>query len=818
MLKNYFLVAIRQLFKQQAFSIIHIIGLTIGIAVFLLISLYVVDEYSYDRFHEKGERIYRINQTFIWRDDDALFGSTGPAVKYAIKAEVPEFEDLTRVYTPGAMLVSLNNEKFNKIFEEEGILAVDSNFLQIFTFPLIRGDFNTALSKPYSIVITEEMANKYFDSEDVIGKLLQIGEGAEKQSYSITGVAKNTPSNSHIQFDFLVSMTSFSIVQKRHDSWMRTTFVTFGLTRPDVDQEVLAKKVAQVPGKYLETFLQKYRGISYREFLESGEEWDLYIQPLYDIHLKPTKIYSRLNDTADIGNLYITASIGLLILLISIINYINLATAKSSTRAKEVGIRKTVGSTKSMLVRQFLVESLLYVIIATIGAIIIIDLVLPEVNLFLEKKLSIQSLFQPIAIIGILFIMGIITLTSGLYPAFVLSRFVPVEVLKSSRSSHLGGNNIRSILTGFQFTISVGMIAITLIISRQISTILNFDLGFDKENKILVENVHRLDNNREPFQNEILKNPAIEAVSFSSDTPPLIFDFDNFTSYKNSSLSIPVNYLVIDEYFIDSYGLKLIAGRNFSKGFNDSLQIIVTETFLKSFEFEDAESAIGGKVKYGDTEFRIIGVTNEILANLSDQSHPTAFLDEKAPIFRNPNPQFTVKTRGSLSAEELNALLSDLENSWKRFSSDTPFTYSFIDKDFENIFSSTLQFQKIVQKTTFLLILITCLGMIGMVTFLIEKKNKEIGIRKVLGASISDILFLIFRRFAILLTVALFIATPLCWLLMRGWIENFAVQSRITVDIFILSGAMMLILTVGTIGVQTIKAALVNPIKFIKEE
>ncbi len=818
MLSNLLTVAIRTISRQKFFAFIHLVGLSLGLMVCIIITLFSINEISYDQFHSKADRIYRINQTFIWGDDDALFGSTGPAVMHAINEEVPEFEALTRVHPVGAQIISNAKAGQSILFEEENILAVDENFLSIFTFPLRVGNQETALSNPNAVILTDEMAAKYFPDEEAIGKNLEIGEGASKKSYKVTGVTASVPSNSHIQFDFLISMRSLPAVANRRDSWMWTTFVTFGLLREDASPDLVAEKVAAVPGKYLEAFLQKYRGISYAEFLESGEEWDLYIQPFLDIHLKSNHVYSRLNQTGNIQNLYILWVIGGLILGLSLINFINLSTAKSASRAREVGIRKVIGSGRTLLIYQFITESLLYVVSSVMIAFFLSELMLPFFNEVAGTDLDTSLLVNPVAIGCILFSTAVIALLGGMYPAFYLSSFEPAKVLKGKIAQGLKGGKVRNVLVTAQFSISIAMIACTLIVHDQVKFWTNYDLGFDRENKIIIENVNRLDGQAESFKNSLLSNPKVERASITSDTPPLIFDFDNFTRQEGQGYNISVNYLTADEDFMDLFDLQLIHGRGIQQGFNDSTNIVVNEYLTNAFGFESTEAAMGKKITYGHSDFRIIGVMKDFNTSLSNTNYPMAILDHQAPIFRNPNTKVVVDFNESLTAEEVQALLQEFEEIWQSFTAKSPFSYSFVDQEYQNLFTQTINFGRVLTGFAVLAVIIACLGLIGLVAFVIEKRNKEIGVRKVLGASILNIWVMLSSDFGKLLALGFVIAAPITWYVMNQWIQDFPLRTDISIVTIVSAGVLMILISALTTSFQTIKASKINPVDYLKEE
>ena len=820
MFKNLLTVAIRSIQRQRFFAFIHIIGLSLGIMVCITIALYTSYELQYDKFHTKADRIYRINQTFIWGDDDALFGSTGPAVVHALREEVPDFEALTRVHPTGPQVISRPVGSQPIMFEEEHVLAVDENFLEIFTFPLLQGDQLTALSLPNSIILTKETAKKYFKDQEALGEYLEIGEGADKKSYRVTGITADIPPTSHIEFDFLISMTSLPNVADRRDSWMWTTFVTFGLLREDANPSLVADKVAAVPGKYLEAFLQKYRGISYQEFIASGEEWDLYIQPLLDIHLRSTNVYSRLNQVGNIQNIYVLWGIGSLILILSLINFINLSTAKSASRAKEVGIRKVIGSGRSNLIYQFLTESLIYVVASVLIGFFLTELILPFFNGIVDTELTTSTILSPLALLTIVFSTLLVGMLGGLYPAFYLSSFQPAKVLKGKLSLGLKDGKIRNILVTAQFAISITMIACTLIVKDQVNYWMNYDLGFDKENKIIVEHVNRLgsESQMETYRNELLSNPKVKYVSIVSDTPPMIFDFDNFKRRGDKDYNLSVNYLTADESFIPSFDIQLIEGRGLEKTFFDSTNIVVNEYFVKAFGFESNQDAIGKDIQYNSIDFKIIGVMNDFNTSLSQTKYPVAILDHSAPIFRNPQTKMVIDLNVSATSDEIQDILGSAEKKWQVITAKSPFSYTFADQEYAEIFTQTINFGKLLTAFSILAVIIACLGLFGLVAYVIEKRTKEIGVRKVLGATVANIWMMLSSDFGRLLLVGFIIAAPLSWYMMSQWIQNYELRTDISLLTIVLAGVLMVLIAVLTTSIQTIKASRLNPVDQLKEE
>ncbi|REE05958.1 ABC transporter permease [Marinoscillum furvescens] len=818
MLRNLFTVAIRNLKRQKFFSILHIIGLSIGVAACLTVWLYSHHELSYDQFHEKADRIVRVNQTFIWGDTDDLFGSTGPAVIHALRSEIPEFESLTRAHTPGSRLVRYNAPDKLIMFEEDNIVAADSNFLQVFTFPLLRGNPATALTHPNSVVLTATTAQRYFGSIDVLGKQLEMGEGDQQKTVQVTGVAEDLPGNSHIEFDFLLSMSSFPRVQRQADSWMWTTFITFGVLRPDASLEQVAQKVAQVPGKYLEPFLQKYRGISYEEFKASGEEWDLYLQPLLDIHLRSTNVYSRLNEVNDIKTLYILWMVAGLTLLLSLINFINLSTARSTARAKEVGVRKVIGSGRSLLIFQFLTESVLLATAAVVVGILLTELSLSLFNQAMNTDLALKP-FQTILLLPSMAIIALgMGALAGIYPAFYLSSFRPAQVLKGTIQGGTKGTRVRNLLVTLQFTISIGLIGSTLIIQEQVHYWQSFDLGFDRDNKIIIQHANRLGNSFEAFKNDLLSNPLIEQVTYASDTPPLVHDFDNFTLDGQEEKQLSVNYVATDEHFTDVFGLEIIHGRSFSKAFNESNNIIVNRRLTQNLGFTTPEEALQHKLEHYGQKFTIIGVMDDFTTSLSGNQYPFAILANNAPIYRDSNYELTLNLSREVQPEELTTLLQTLEAQWQATNPKAPFSYAFVDQEYMQLFSQAIVFGKMLRALAILAVLIACLGLIGLIAYVIDKRNKEIGIRKVLGASMSSIWLLLSRDFGKLLGIGFVLAIPATWHLMNLWLEDYPIRTAISMFTLLAAGGIMLCTTLITMSFQTIKAAQIDPVKYLKEE
>lgn len=818
MLQNYFITTLRSAKKEKAFTVLNILGLTIGFTTCLYIGLYTIEELGHDTFHTKAERIYRVNQTFIWGETDKLFGSTGPGVMSAVANEVPEFEAMTRIHPLEDALVSSISKGSRRIFEEEGILSADSTFFQVFTFPLLKGNSKTALVYPFSVVITENIAEKYFGKLDIIGEELTLGERGDEKTYQITGVTADIPNNSHISFNLLTSMSSIERLKTQNDSWWWTTFVTFGVLRSDADPMLVSKKVADVPGKYLEPFLQKYKGISLEEFIASGEKWDLYIQPLLDIHLRSTHVFSRLNKVSDIKTIYTLVTLGGLILLLSVINFINLTTARATKRAKEVGVRKVLGSSRQNLIWQFMLESILFCTLAQVFSALLLGILIPYFNSLSGKEVTYGILGDSTLQLITLSITIIIGILAGIYPAFYLSAFNPGIVLKGKTTHSSGGGFVRNSLVTIQFTVSIALIACALIVNQQVQYWMNMDLGFNRDNKLIIQKVNRIGNSIEAFQNEIKTSTKVERVSFSSDTPPYIYDINIGQIKGNKEVNIDVSYFTTDEDFLDIYGLTLIVGRNFNEDFNDKRNVLVSRSLTKSFGFSDANEAINQTLVLEKNEVKIVGVFEDFITELNWEQLPIALYYKEGIDTVHPHRSLTVSFTKGTTSSDINDLLVELETIWSTFNPHIPLKYSFLDQEYEMIFDSDIRFGQLINLYSILAILIASLGLAGLVAYVIERRNKEIGIRKVLGASIHSIMRLLTSEFSKLLAIGFVIATALSWYIMNIWIEDFTYQTPISTTNFLIAGAIMALVALVTLSFQTIRAATSNPVNSLKEE
>ena len=817
MFKNYFKTTLRSARREKAFTALNIFCLAVGLTACLYVCLYTVTELNFDKFHEKADRIYRINQTFIWGEVDEQFGSTGPAVMNAVWSEIPEFETMCRIHPlENVPLVRAVSESEKVIFEEKKIRVVDSTFFNVFTFPLLKGNPKTALTQPNSVVLTREMAMKYFKTDDVLGKQLVIEDHEVNATFHVTGVAEDMPEYSHVTFDMLISMSSIERMSWSNDSWIWTTFVTFGVLRPDADPAFVAEKVAGVPGKYLEPFLMKYRGMTYKEFLATGEPWDLYLQPLLDIHLSAGKVFSRLNETNSIRRIYIMATISGLILLLSVINFVNLTTAKSSRRSKEVGVRKVLGSNRRDLMWQFVFESVFFCVVALVMSFGLLSFFIDQFNAVSGKEIIFSSVFHPSLLtlaVGFTVLIGVL---SGLYPAVYLSAFKPAKVLKSRVSAGAKGGLVRNGLVTLQFTISIALIACALIVKNQVAYWLDMDMGFNRNNIVVIQNAERLGQSMETFKNDLLALPAIKSASISSDSPPYIWDGDDNFQIQGSEQKNRISFWTADENFAEIYGLKIVAGRNFDPGKDHAISTVVTRSLVEKSGL-DIHEVLGKKLIYPELEATIVGVAEDFESEINWEQLPMAIYFNHTSYYRK-NREISIAYEDGLENEALSQLLTTIEDKWRNVEQGMPMNYYFLDERFRSIFESSMQFGRLINFYSILAMIIAGLGLTGLVAYVIERKTKEIGIRKVLGASVSSILVLLSGEFGRLLIIGFVLASGLSWYLMSQWVQDFTNQAPIPVYVFLVAGFAMLLVAVLTIGYQTMKAARANPVDSLRDE
>lgn len=825
-------IAFRHILRQKFYAILNLLGLAVGLGCCLLMMLYLVDEFSYDRFHEKADRIYRIDQTNIWVDNGAPFGSTGPAVMHALKAEIPELEAVTRIHTPGSVWLSQQDEKGDKrTFDEENILAADSNVFDIFSFDMLAGNPKTALRDPQSLVLTETAAKRYFGHTDVLGKQLLIRQNNEETNFTINGLVADIPHASHIQFDVLLSMTSFPRVKRQEGwTWIWTTFVTYALFEEGADMAKVKTKLDEIPPKYTETTLENIMNITYDDFLKQGKVWELFLMPLQDIRLYSGDTSNRLGPTGDIKQLTILGIVALLILILSCINFMNLATARASRRAREIGVKKVLGAHKSALIQQFLVESMLFSLLATVLGLALAELTIQPFNTLAAKELAIDPFLHPWlipALFGLSLFMGLL---AGSYPAFYLTAFKPVDVLKGSVQQGMKSKGMRNALVTFQFTISIGLIICTLFVYEQLQFTRDKDLGFEPDNLLVIQNIEQLEARQEVFKEEILKLSFVDKAANSDLSPPRIYSQDYFKALDGApDQEIPVSFMSVDADYLKTLGIELTAGRNFRKDQPAEAQrVIINEAAVRAMgwgipQTEGYEAPLGKRVQYlGDNvePFEVIGILKDFhFWSLHQEIEPLAIFVHEAPIWSQGQNYLSIRLdEGIESASQLEDAIAEVNNIWTEMVPGTPFTYSFLDQDFFESFQEEQRLGRVMGIFTFLAIFIACLGLLGLTAFSVEQRRQEIGIRKVLGAHPMQIVAMLSRSVITWILLAFVIATPLTIWLVNGWLETFAYRISVGPVAFVLAGGITILVAMLTMSFHAWQATRINPVEALRDE
>jgi putative ABC transport system permease protein len=789
MFKNYVKTGFRNLKKHKAFSFISVFGLAVGLSCCLLITLYVKNELSYDRFHKNAKNIYRVIMNQSWNpwQGKTLWNVTPGAAAAALEQDFPEVIRSSRVVSRRASV-----SVADKVFYETGFLYVDSDFLEIFNFPLASGNRKTVLNEPFSLLLTKEMSEKYFGNEDPVGKVLNINNSHE---YRVVGVLKNSPENSHLSFNFVTSMRSLLSIKgnERYDKWRPNWTRTYIQLQDGFDPGILQAK--------LPAFIKKYR--------DGDTENEFILQPLIRIHLHSTKIHDIVR--GDIKHIYFLSAIALIIMLIACFNYMNLATARASTRFKEVGLRKVVGADKKSLVRQFLGESISFSVLAFFMALVFARLFLPVFNTLINRNLSFNTFFDGLTILFIAGLVVMIGIVSGSYPAVYLSSFQPSSILQDKHSSRAkGAVRLRNILVVFQFSLSITLISCTLIVKTQLDFMRNKDLGFNKEeilNVVLRE--PKLIRDSETFRNILLQHSGIKDILVTQSLPTTI---SSNNVYKNPSWAgktaapeFYVNFGWVGYRFIDFYGIELLQGRNFSREYaTDKEACIINETAARIIGWEDPV----GKVM---DDFPVIGVVKDFhFRPLKDKIEPVALR-----LNRPGRPKyFSIK----IYSDRLEKTITFIEKKWKEASPDYPFSFFFLDEQVDRTFRAEVRLLKIFNNFSFLAILLSSLGLFGLALFTADRKTKEIGIRKVLGASVPQILVLLSREFVRWILLANLIAWPLAYLSMNKWLDSFAYKTNMSVAMFIMAGLIALCVSILTVSYQSLKAAKANPVDSLRYE
>lgn len=803
MFKNYFKIAFRNLARNKGYSAINILGLALGLAVCLLITLFVIDELSYDKFNLKADRIYRATSDF--KVNGSVFNDreTPASMAADMLKDYPQIENAARLADNGKVLVKKGDET---LFEAGAFFADDALF-KVFTLPVITGDTKTALSQPHSIVISEYIARKYFNSTDVIGKTLHLDN---TQDYKITAVIKNTPVQSHLHFNIIKSIAER---RDRNDpEWTSENFLTYFLLRPGVTQSQLDSYLKEATKKYAEPNLKEFIHTSLADMDQKGDHFRFATMPLTKIHLYST-ITSEEEPSGNIEYVYIFIVIAVFILLIACVNFMNLSTARSAGRSKEVGVRKVLGSSKGTLIYQFLTESVLTSFIALSIAVVIAFMLLPYFNQLSGKQIAINFMSEQWLLPTLLGATLAIGILAGIYPAFFMSAFQPIQVLKGKLASGFKGSWLRNSLVVFQFSTVIILIVGTLVIYSQLNYIRNKDLGYNREQVFVLRNTGALYLHAKSFKEDVLKLAGVKSGTMTSFLPTADNNNTEIYSKEGATSSGQTTALAtwyVDEDYIPTLGMKMADGRNFSKGMlTDSLAVVVNEAAVNMLGYRDP---LNKTIKEGNQTFRIIGVVKDFNAgSLRNKIEPL--------VFRLGENRGALALR--ISTQNIPALIAQIETLYRNadaLMAGQPFSYTFLDDDFNHLYQAEQNTGKIFMCFAFFAILIACLGLFGLVTYAAEQRTKEIGIRKVLGASVANIVSMLSGDFLKLVGVAAIIAFPVAWWGMNRWLQDFVYRTNISLWVFAIAGLLALIITIATVSFRAIKAALTNPVTSLRSE
>jgi len=828
MLKNYALLFVRNLKRQKLFSAINLLGLTVSMASTLLIYLYVHQELTFDNFHPHSDRLYRINQTFIWSDDrNVQFSRTGPGVAHALIEEVPEVEITTSLHTAGDFMISYvkpNNEVV--VFEETQVLSADSNFFKVLNFPLIQGNEATAFKQANAVVMTRSTATKYFGNENPIGKLVRLGGGSRglaQETYEVTGVVDDVPENSTLQFPLLLSSKSFA-VERMHWSWVWTQLETFVRLRPGTDINVVREKLKAIPRKHAEESIKAAMGMTYDEFIASGKKWELFLQPINTLHLPEYPVVGSFPDTGNIKVIYAFIGAAVFIVLLSCINFMNLSTAQFTRRIKEASIRKILGLDKKELALGYLFEALVFCIVALVVAVALSQALLPAFNYITGKHLTLAFFSDRWVGIGLLGLTLMMALLSASYPAFFLTTFHPVNAIKGRTKVGREGQSFRNILVVFQFSISIILIIATAIVFQQLQYFSEKDLGFDKENIVMLHHTEHADS-RELMTLDAAHVPGVLDASWCTSAPPFIYGGDSFSAEGQPDVKFPLNYTAGDEAYLPTLGIKVLLGRNFDPAVAaDSNRVIVNEATIRRIGWKLDESVLGKTILYltGDqttAAFEIVGVVKDFnYWTVENGVEPLGIFHIKNKTVADDAIDFTILKIAPQSSEAWQATLGALQKIWKQHAGDIPFQYSFLDQNFAAQFVTQQQFGKILRIMATLAILIASLGLLGMIVYSLEQRTKEIGIRKVVGASVYNILVMVSSGYTRLIAIAFVIGAPVSYWMMNLWLQDFPEAIKPSLWIFLGTGAGTLLLAIAITSYHAVKAALTNPVDVLKDE
>ncbi len=806
MILNYLLIALRNAWRNKVYFLINLLGLAIGIASSIIILLFVLDELSYDRHNEHFDEIYRICIRGKIQGNEIEAALSNAPMGATLKANYPEVEESARLYTfDGDPVVRFGDQ----VFIEENFYYADSTFFNVFTAPVVSGDPAGLLNRPNTIVLTEEVARKYFGEEDPVGKMLIVGE--RETQYEISGVVKAFPENSHFRFNMLGSMTSIHVADV--DRWLGNNNYTYIRLRKGSDPDVVEARFPDLLAQHMGVELEEILGLTMEEFFSSGNTYGYFLQPLKHIHLR-SDLQFEINPGGSQSSVVMFSVIAIFLIIIASINFMNLATASGAKRATEVGIRKVAGAEKRRLIWQFLAESFLITLLSLMLAIVLVELFLPAFNNLADKSLRLNSIGGWRLFAGLLLIGLFVGFSSGSYPAIFLSSFKPVDVLKSGAMRGSRGAGLRKVLVTFQFIVTIVLFICTLIVNSQMNYLQVKDLGFEKENLVVIDRTYVLENQLEAFRQELLMNPSILNATYSSAVPGgLIGDNAFLPEGAESGETHAINNIWTDWHFREAYKLELVQGRWFEQGNpTDSTALILNESAVKAFSFEDPLSK-RLYTQFGDNTQvprPIIGVVKDFhFQSLHQEVRPLVM-----QFIEGNKYQLSVRISGLETAKTMEYI----EKTWVSFKEQQPIHMTFLEEDLAALYNNDEKASDIFSIFSILAIFIAALGLLGLASFSAAQRTKEVGIRKAMGASISSVLMTLSREFIWLILIATLAAWPLGYFIMRNWLQDFPVRIQLDPMVFVMSSLMAFLIAAVTVLLRVYQSASMNPISSLRYE
>jgi len=787
MFKNYLKTAFRSLLKNKGFTAMNILGLALGLTTCLLIVFYVFDELSYDRYNIKYDRIYRVNTDLKYGSNETSFAITAAPVADALLKEFPEVEKSMRIGSG----VNIRFKKSNEVIDEKNAFYCDNAIFDIFTLSLIQGDPKTALKEPNSMVISRSLALKYFNTVNAVGKTMLLV--SDSSLHKVTGVMENMPAQSHFKADLFLGMGP-----NTNHNWNGFNTGTYILLKQGADSKKLESKFAALMCRNATT-----PAFDYKKFEANGNYIKLNLTPLADIHLHSNK-QRELGVNGNVQYVYIFSAIAIFILILACINFMNLSTARSANRAREVGVRKVLGSSRKYLIAQFLAESVIVTLAATIIAIFAAWAILPLFNQVSGKSLTIGAQTFTWLLPAMLVIIVVVGVLAGAYPAFYLSAFQPIQVLKGKLATGFKGGFLRGFLVVFQFSISIFLIIGTLVIFNQLNYIRNKDLGFNRNRVLIIKNAYAVD--QKILKQQLKQLAGVMNCTLTHYLPTSNLSMLNYVT-AGENKKIETQFWQVDEDYINTMGMKLVQGRNFNGEFrSDSSAVIINETMAKIISYKGDP---GAKINDGK-DYKIIGVVKDF--NFS------SLRDNITPMMLVMNTDWFASLSVRINTNNLPALMQKIEDNWKAMQPGLHIDYSFMDDDFNALYNSEQRIGKLFIIFTTLAIIIACLGLFGLAAYAAEQRTREVSIRKVLGASVSAISTMLSKDFIRLVAISIIIATPLAWLVMQRWLQGFAYRQNIQWWVFVVTAIGALVIAVITVSYQAVKAALVNPADSLRGE